>query len=124
MVISLACTLTAGLTQIQDDQLPGQGAQGPALSPTRAEMPPGAPRKSPEAQKTPKPNICTVLAANLHLRADPGITAPVKGYLQAGDQIITSGKDHSGQWVEVITRAGMVGWVNSSYIKCEGEKGP
>lgn len=114
----LACSLTADFTQnaaqgsLGAEQTPSQYTK-PVLMPLQA-------TKTPyKATKTTIQTDCVILADFLHLRAGPGVTAPVIGYLHKGQHVTpTPFTQAAGLWVEVITPAG-TGWVNSNFITCE-----
>lgn len=60
---------------------------------------------------------CSVTArAWVNLRSDAGTFAPGVGVLAHGETLTMTGPQ-IGAWVEVETRAGLRGWVNSKYCK-------
>ncbi len=79
---------------------------------------PDAPKKPTQAPSTPNPNICSVIAQNLHLRAFPGVDAPVIGYLHAGEVLTITQTAPAGVWIQIHTQAGVTGWVNSIFTTC------
>ena len=113
-LVVLACSLTARLPQAT------QPRAAAIAAPVVSSAPQFAAQKPQSATKTPKPNICAVLAQNLHLRAAGGVSAPVLAYLKAGDPLTRTPNPPAGAWVEVITQTGVVGWVNSKFINCNG----
>jgi len=109
MLMGLACQMAN----------PAPAAEEHAVFPTITAEKPLEATRTP--QKTPKQNTCTVLAENLNLRAFGDISAPIKGYLEAGEQLTPTHTAPAGVWVEVITQRGAVGWVNSKFITCEAK---
>ena len=71
-----------------------------------------------EAQPTPTAGAaCVVIARkSLNLRSDASTADSVIIVLSAGE-ILTMTGNQRGAWIEVITSAGLQGWVNSTYCK-------
>ncbi len=120
--LSLACSLITPPITPQKDNVQQARAVVRVESMTQetipAKMPTKAPQKPTEAPNTPKPNICSVLAQNLHLRAFPGVEAPVIDYLHAGDLLTLTQAAPAGVWYQVTTQGGLTGWVNSTFTNC------
>lgn len=80
----------------------------------------------PTSQPTPQPTqaatgsptaraTCEVSAIYaLNLRACPGTSCSVITVLYSGEILTLTGTDR-GAWSEVVTAAGVIGWVNSTY---------
>lgn len=58
--------------------------------------------------------VCTVTAGSLHLRAAPGISAQVIGYLYAGDVLTILPDPPAESWIRVQS-GDLTGWINSNY---------
>jgi uncharacterized protein YgiM (DUF1202 family) len=88
----------------------------PSPSPTVAASPTPAESGSSETPSpTPTPTVlCQVTASEaLNLRAGPGTSYAVIGWLAAGD-ILTVTRQEDG-WANVITPTGAAGWVNQNF---------
>lgn len=108
LLSALACTLT-------DD--PATALPQPTAAPFEQTPTKTAPAVGPTY--TTIPASCKVTADNLHLRGEPRETAPVLGYLSAGDQLTLTGAAPAGEWIQVISPAGLTGWVNSNFTTCK-----
>ncbi|MEW6285029.1 MAG: SH3 domain-containing protein [Chloroflexota bacterium] len=98
-LLALACSITPTAS------LAAMVTPSPSPSPSPS---------TPSPTATPQDVTCTVTAESLHLRAKPGIDAPVIGYLYAGDVLTILPDPPAGAWLRV--RAGaLTGWINSNY---------
>lgn len=98
-LLALACSITPAAS------LAAMVTPSPSPSPT-----PFTP--SPTAS----PQVCTVTAESLHLRAMPGTDAEVIGYLYAGEVLTILPDPPAESWIRV--RAGnLTGWINFHYCK-------
>lgn len=82
---------------------------------------PSPPPPSPSPAPTEKAQdistqyaVCTVTAGSLHLRAMPGTSAEVIGYLYAGDVLTILPDPPAESWIRV-TAGDLTGWINSNY---------
>ena len=106
-LVILACTLT----QAQISHSPSR------TTPTGTALKTGPP--SPTLTATPtQAGGCKVTAQALHLRAGPGIGAPVLKYLHAGDVLKALPAPPAGVWLAVQTTTGQSGYVNSTFTDC------
>lgn len=100
-LLALACSITPAAS------IAAMVTETPSLSP---------PPPAPSLTATPQEVTCTVTAEALHLRAEPGISAQVIGYLYAGDVLTVLPDPSVNSWIRV--RAGdLTGWINSHYCK-------
>lgn len=100
-LLSLACSIT-----------PAMVAATPSPSP-----PPPSPIPSPTEQAQDirtQYAVCTVMAGSLHLRAMPGTSAQVIGYLYAGDVLTILPDPPVESWIRVQS-GDLTGWINSNY---------
>lgn len=99
------------------------GCQAGDWQPYAALYPTAAANPTPTEQANPaqdQRSSCIVTAAqSLNLRAGAGVKHAVIDWLTAGDLLTRTGNQR-GAWVEVITPAGLRGWVYSDY--CEVTK--
>ncbi len=58
-----------------------------------------------------------VQAQQLHLRVAPGVDQPIQKTLAKGDAVYLLGRSDTGQWVQVHTQEGDVGWVAAHWLK-------
>lgn len=98
-LLALACSITPAVSY------------APMVTATASPSPPPS---IPSLTATPQDVTCTVTAERLHLRAMPGISAQVIGYLYAGDVLTVLPDPPVDSWIRV--RAGdLTGWINSHY---------
>lgn len=101
------------------------GCQAVDWQPYAALYPTAATTQTPTDQANPTQDpqsSCIVTAAqSLNLRAGASINHAVVDWLAAGDLLTRTGNQR-GAWIEVITPAGLRGWVNSDYCKNEVTK--
>ncbi|MDQ3007367.1 MAG: SH3 domain-containing protein [Chloroflexota bacterium] len=75
----------------------------------------------PTAAKTPTPApmICIVRtgidAGNLNIRTGAGVASAVITTLSEGQALTITDRDPVGDWIQVMTAAGVIGWINGQY---------
>ncbi len=71
-----------------------------------------------QPQATAKIEACVVIAREtLNLRSGAGTGHGVIEVLSAGETLTPTGET-SGEWLRVETRGGLIGWVNSVFVRC------
>lgn len=108
VLASLACSITPSANYAaMVTATPSPSPPPPSPSPTEAAQ---------DARTHEETHVCTVTAGSLHLRAMPGTSAEVIGYLYAGDVLTILPDPPAESWIRV-TAGGLTGWINSNY--CE-----
>jgi len=101
-------------------------------SATAATPPPGcttstAPvAEGTEAATTPQPTskvaTAKVIVNELRVRANPSTEADTLKILKAAESVSISAQTENGQWFQVETSDGIIGWIGSAFVKLDSGK--
>ncbi len=102
----------------------GIAAPTPTSRPTSTPAPTTVPPTETPAP-TPTPTQARVFGLvtplKLRVHAQPGISAPVTGYLEGGDSVWVLGRDSANTWFYVESENGEKGWVSAQYVDVLGD---
>ena len=106
-----------GVASLRLDIIPVSGGEG-LLPPTPVPTP--APPTGPTVTCpfAPTTTYGVVISARpLNVRAGPGLTTAILGQLPSCAQpLLTGNRSADGQWVEILTDSGAIGWVLSQFL--------
>jgi len=102
----------------------GEGLLPPTPTPTPA--PPTLPDGTVSCPVAPTAANGVVISARpLNVRAGASLTSPILGQLPSCAQpLLTGNRSADGQWVELISDSGAIGWVLSQYLNTVDELSP
>ncbi len=116
-----------GVASLRLDIIPVDGGQGllpPTPTPTPA--PPTLPDGTVSCPIAPTATNGVVISARpLNVRAGAGLAFAIVGQLQSCAQpLLTGNRSADGQWVELLSDSGAIGWVLSQYLNTVDELTP
>jgi len=116
-----------GVASLRLDIIPVDGGQGllpPTPTPTPA--PPTLPDGTVSCPVAPTATNGVVISARpLNVRAGAGLAFAIVGQLQSCAQpLLTGNRSADGQWVELLSDSGAIGWVLSQYLNTVDELTP
>lgn len=76
---------------------------------------------TPPITPTPVPLFGIVIAENLNIRQGPSSNYGLLGGLKRGNQIIIMRRTPTGNWLEIKTPDGKIGWVAAEYVEIPPE---
>jgi hypothetical protein len=106
-----------GVASLRLDIIPISGGEG-LLPPTPTPVPPTTPDGTVTCPVAPTTANGVVISARpLNVRAGASLTSPILGQLQSCAQpLLTGNRSADGQWVEILTDSGALGWVLNLYL--------
>jgi hypothetical protein len=118
---AVAATLTAqssGTNATAATATPPTAAEATAGPPTDTPQPKVSPTEAVPGQTNNAAPVCSVQSGGLNMRAGPGVVfAPPIAALPAGSQLtplaFVARGFPSGQWIQVQTASGQIGWVSA-----------
>jgi hypothetical protein len=112
-----------GVASLRLDLIAVNGGEG-LLPPTPT--PPTTPGNTVTCPFAPTAANGVVISARpLNVRAGASLTSPILGQLQSCAQpLLTGNRSADGQWVEILTDSGALGWVLSQYLGTVDELTP
>jgi len=116
LLLSLACSLTSGDPHPLPAQAEGSPAPLPVASPARYLV---QAANTPEPEPLEVPARCVVIAQALNVRACPGVTCAVIGWLEAGNLVQAAPAPGVSGWLEITTPPG--GYISARW--CEFPEG-